>query len=429
MKKFYSFVMAAAVVLTASANTNVAKVSVKETASDNVTMKLRKATESTDIKPAYAPDYGTMTWKSLGKGQYASSVVADIYGGSNSPVDVEVFEAEGQAGVYKVVGVWPDIVKSGKAELIVDASNPDFILVPKQNTGINDSVDGTTYIASQTYVFTEIEGYSPQVVAAALPELLPTLKDGVIFFPVQSLALNWPEADINGQYQTDPEGWYIGKNDGYLVLPGGQYNDPWESMGDCEISGDILFTSFGQTPVNYTVPAFKSTDRDGLIRIDDYLKGLYAALDFNAVSPSMEMDISDETNVVIPETKTGINGGDAHGLYYLMSVSANYPDPSTCPEANRGTVTKTSDQTIIKFPAKGLFLWPSNTTSLYYANTTEVVFTITHKNEGVKDVVTAADENAPVEYYNLQGVRVDNPAAGSLVIRRQGANVTKVLVK
>ncbi len=46
---------------------------------------------------------------------------------------------------------------------------------------------------------------------------------------------------------------------------------------------------------------------------------------------------------------------------------------------------------------------------------------------GVADV-TVDDSNAPVEYYNLQGVRVDNPANG-LYIRRQGNNVTKVIVK
>lgn len=39
-----------------------------------------------------------------------------------------------------------------------------------------------------------------------------------------------------------------------------------------------------------------------------------------------------------------------------------------------------------------------------------------------------ADENAPVEYYNLQGVRVANPESG-LYIRRQGSKAVKVLVK
>ena len=47
---------------------------------------------------------------------------------------------------------------------------------------------------------------------------------------------------------------------------------------------------------------------------------------------------------------------------------------------------------------------------------------------GVEQVKVANDEDAPIEYYNLQGVRVDNPAAG-LYIRRQGNTVTKVLVK
>ena len=45
---------------------------------------------------------------------------------------------------------------------------------------------------------------------------------------------------------------------------------------------------------------------------------------------------------------------------------------------------------------------------------------------GVTDVEAA--ENAPVEYYNLQGVRVANPDAG-LYIRRQGNKVSKVIIR
>lgn len=45
---------------------------------------------------------------------------------------------------------------------------------------------------------------------------------------------------------------------------------------------------------------------------------------------------------------------------------------------------------------------------------------------GIADIV-AEDENAPVEYFNLQGVRVENPANG-LFIRRQGNKVTKVIL-
>ncbi len=45
---------------------------------------------------------------------------------------------------------------------------------------------------------------------------------------------------------------------------------------------------------------------------------------------------------------------------------------------------------------------------------------------GVKDV--AIDNNAPVEYYNLQGIKVENPESG-LYIRRQGNETSKVFIR
>lgn len=47
-------------------------------------------------------------------------------------------------------------------------------------------------------------------------------------------------------------------------------------------------------------------------------------------------------------------------------------------------------------------------------------------SSGVSEIV--ASENTPAEYYNLQGIRVNNPENG-VYIRRQGNTVTKVLVK
>lgn len=47
---------------------------------------------------------------------------------------------------------------------------------------------------------------------------------------------------------------------------------------------------------------------------------------------------------------------------------------------------------------------------------------------GLDIIDTDNTADAPVEYYNLQGIRVENPAAG-LYIRRQGNLVTKVMIK
>ncbi len=51
-------------------------------------------------------------------------------------------------------------------------------------------------------------------------------------------------------------------------------------------------------------------------------------------------------------------------------------------------------------------------------------------NTGVEDVLQGTDNNdAPVEYYDLQGRRINEPAAGTVVIRRQGADVQKIVIR
>ncbi len=57
----------------------------------------------------------------------------------------------------------------------------------------------------------------------------------------------------------------------------------------------------------------------------------------------------------------------------------------------------------------------------------EPVFT-GEEQSGIANVIADDNANAPVEYFNLQGIRVENPTTG-IYVRRQGSNVTKVLVK
>lgn len=49
--------------------------------------------------------------------------------------------------------------------------------------------------------------------------------------------------------------------------------------------------------------------------------------------------------------------------------------------------------------------------------------------DAIENVEASADVNAPVEYYNLQGQKVVNPAAGQLVIKKQGSKVTKMIAQ
>ncbi|MGN0223250.1 MAG: hypothetical protein ACI4AM_04405 [Muribaculaceae bacterium] len=57
----------------------------------------------------------------------------------------------------------------------------------------------------------------------------------------------------------------------------------------------------------------------------------------------------------------------------------------------------------------------------------ENAFTIKARDlAGVHDVIVDEPTDAPVEYYNLQGIRVANPAHGQIYIQRQGTTATKV---
>lgn len=47
---------------------------------------------------------------------------------------------------------------------------------------------------------------------------------------------------------------------------------------------------------------------------------------------------------------------------------------------------------------------------------------------GVESITADDNSNAPVEYFNLQGVRIENPANG-IFIRRQGSAVSKVIIR
>lgn len=64
---------------------------------------------------------------------------------------------------------------------------------------------------------------------------------------------------------------------------------------------------------------------------------------------------------------------------------------------------------------------------LYTPASNRVHVDMTSFLSGVEDV-TVDDPNAPVEYYNLQGVRIENPTSG-IYIRRQGTDTRKVIIR
>lgn len=105
-------------------------------------------------------------------------------------------------------------------------------------------------------------------------------------------------------------------------------------------------------------------------------------------------------------------GGTASNMKYLTSAA--------------GTLTITSKTAQWVAPEEAnittlLLTSPGGTTRLDYID-----ITLEKISTGVDNIVTEFDANAPVEYYNLQGIRVNNPENG-IFIMRQGNTVKKVV--
>ena len=171
-----------------------------------------------------------------------------------------------------------------------------------------------------------------------------------------------------------------------------------------------------------------------------------------ATSKGVELTNVENNHVIITFAKTGREQAprlwNSSGTIDMRLYSSNGNSNTMTIEATGGlkiesieiagkTVNTMTVDTGSYTGAKALSTW---TPALARASSVEkVVFTATAGvNINTINVITSGvydsvddiivDENAPVEYYNLQGVRVANPENG-IYIRRQGSKVSKVLVK
>lgn len=429
MKKFTYF-MAAAAIVAASANaTNVATVK-SELKAQKSELSIRKAaTVSTMQKaPAKVTDYSSYTWVEVGQGTYGPTVVPETYGTKVAPATVTVLEAEGHAGLYKLVGVWPELIEDG--QLIVDATDPTFVTIPVQSTGITDNVDGITYIASIAAIYMENGATKEQVIANA-PDAVLKLVDKVIDIPAKNLLLNWPEAPADSKYGTDPEDWYYGtgKNEGYVALPGGEYVDPWVEVKNAKFNDNILYPIFFQgNPENTEVADVvlyenKSTSQYKLM---NPWKTLFTKLNFTSESPEMIIDATDPTDIMIGETSTGINGG-TDGIYYVFSESYYCAvTGDVMGDAQKITLKEENGKMVMTFPIKSMDLLASGTDQIYYASAYASTLTWDTEESAINTVAVSND--AKTEYFNLQGVRVSNPENGLYIMVKDGKS-SKVVVK
>lgn len=254
---------------------------------------------------------------------------------------------------------------------------------------------------------------------------------------------------------------YAGYNN-LFFLQSAEYNDAvivdegnWTDIGNATFMDGWLLPAFGidQAANQYEVPLQRNADSPNLYRlVNPYKYGPIAEYNEWNRNGYIVFDVSDPDHVVFKQSIAGFSSAiDGIVTFYcynqLGMLAANYPQYSIQQIVGMQegytpwTTFKDGIVTLSRIDRNlaGKLVYDANYGTQYlttgggvWANQQGTVVNMLARilfpgADGVAGV--EAEENAPVEYFNLQGLRVVSPEAGSLVIKRQGCKTSKVLVK
>lgn len=382
-----------------------------------------------EIEPVMAKASQTRaeeTWKDLGEGEFSDFVLSNLfYSYLAEPIKVQVQESEQTPGRYRVVNPWPSITTHPELNyLIIDASDPEYVKIPEQQSPADDPNLGETWYCSYTYFITDLKGIPKETFKELQPKMVPVLKDGVISFDRNSMAVMWK--DGNAGQGVAPGDWTYGlmQSDGYLQLPGAQgQGSDWDSLGTGRMLEGFVWTLFEEdAPKEKEVEIFESRTTPGIYRIAK------AFADISSTGGDMIIDCTDPDFCRIRKQSTGVKAVD-YGTTYIFSVSMNgtfadYDDMvAQYPEWADRNITK--DNKGIYIPATSVLIyWPEYDEVNVIKNTRSIDSYIYFPQGGVEHIESISD-NTKTEYYTLQGVRIATPEKGQIVIVRNGAKATK----
>lgn len=195
-----------------------------------------------------------------------------------------------------------------------------------------------------------------------------------------------------------------------------------------------------ETSTSSEVEPWKIDSKYGL-KGSAYISGTAKASDAYAVSPVLDL-----TSRIAPIELTyehAVNMFKLNGTAIDVAEVVNYVEVAVR-EEGATEWTKLADITVPEkfswnfyedganldaYAGKKIQIGFHYTSTAEIAGTWEIVnVKVTGKTKSAVSDITAEDTDAPVVYYNLQGVRVENPANG-LYIRVQGNKSTKVLIR
>lgn len=431
MKKFYSMIaLTLAMGATASAATPVQVASLENSTLSNKVETVAIAQPKAAKAPARAASRDQIvdsyklnyTWNLEGKDNFGGQLNASIAAGTGS----------------NDVLFYIPAFKEDAFEASYDASTGKLRIPGGQDVYFNTNYNEMVKLNFENYIFDPETGQSTGKTPAAYAEAT-VQEDGTIEFDYGTIFF----LEIS-------QGYFFG---GYnVVLTPPNYfkfdQSKWEAVGTATFVDNFLNNLLKEEYRIYdpvTVPVMYNASTDEYLLDDPYHCGAWDEINSGVERGFIVFNMSYPDCVAMrPATNCGLGFPDSEenpeliyfypynreGNYYydrgwelediFYDFAGNEMEVSSYDAANKTVEI-----------VNGLFGQTGEALGSYwFGENTPLGYTIDMSNvnmAGVNNVVF--DENAPVKYFNLQGIEVANPAKGQVVIKTQGNKAQKVIVK
>lgn len=379
-------------------------------------------------------------WVSLGTGKYTDDILASLF----SDIDVETMEVEIMQDAddpthFCIPNPYAahsaTLTNNGNGMLEFYVIDETYAYFTKMNTGI---VYNGIEINSGMNASGMISAYGHETVYAQYPDAFPKYDNGVITASTYFAS----GTDQYPVFLTPFDGKnYIANKSGMLCIefPSAAEEDPfnWEPLGTGRFTDDFLASFIPDTEIStFDVEVERDADNPDHYRlVNPYANWQHDTYSASA-SGVAEFYIVNDAYAYFPKFITGVRYEGK-----ILEVSQNVMGP-----LNNGM---TIEDVIAIFP-ESLAKYEEGvltaTTTFDNGGTPFSVFQIPYNNALERVNLSAAfrlemptgtpgsvsgietESELPAVYYNLQGARVDNPAAG-IYIRVCGDRVDKVIVR
>lgn len=449
MKKFYTIALASAVALSASAGTGLklrtnADFSARALKTDAPVMLKQSVKELANAMPA------------LKKSKKAAASAADIAG--EYTITLGDYYFQGSVGEFE-----DDCTVSAESGVVVfeptqtlpfggslDEANGTVTFTTLGLGLVNFGEAGSYYVRQEPYI------YSYDEEDIILQDFTATYADGAFSFPAES-GISWVAYSDENYTQAYS---YVDILDLLACVKNASDNDDdntsWTSLGNATLMDGWVLPGLGfdQTdPANqYEVEIQQNNDNKNIYRLVDPYKGDSPAAAFNASTKTgyIQFDVTDPDHVVFDAVDAGFVNSDLDiTKFYCINVLTSLMDYYDMTAAELiSELGDVAPYTTFKNGVVSLGSVPGNNgTTVYDAcfgdqtdkyagygwvdeneNRTNMAAKIIFPETGIDNVV-AGEADAPVKYFNLQGIEVAKPAAGQVVIRKQGNNATKFMAR